>query len=51
MFDVWVNTPTKGMVGGWSLMASGVTLEQARVWKLTCLFPVRFMAHQPKEST
>lgn len=49
LFDVWVNTPTKGMTGGWSLMASGITLEQAQVWKTTCLFGVRFMVHQLKK--
>lgn len=38
-FEVWMKIPA---TKGWSLVASRVTPEQARVWKQTSLFRLSF---------
>jgi len=47
MIDVWAKIPAaKGGQDGWSLVASGITVEQARVYKDTFLFPLSFQSHK-----
>lgn len=48
-FDVWAKLPTRGAPDGWSRLAAGVTFEQAKVWKATCLFKLKFMEHRSGE--
>lgn len=47
LFDMWAEIPAaKGAQNGWSLVASGITFEQARVYRETFLFKVTFQRHQ-----
>lgn len=49
LFDIWAKLPTRGAPDGWSRLAEAVTFEQAKVWKDTCLFKLKFMEHRSGE--
>lgn len=49
LFDMWAAIPAaQGARNGWSLVAQRITFEQAKVYKATFLFQVKFMQHQER---